>query len=1294
MANFDNDKITLTVDVKATDAHGQLLKLQNDLKNVREELEANGVESTEFTKDDRYKSLIKTINEYYATLKSNSKDYAKSEKENQKEFMAVAERNYRQQSASMKELLHIQKNLRAELNGTKENDPRKQELERYLGSVENRISKFKKDLADVKIVMKLDDSIFKNAASIGSASLNQLKNAGAALEHQIQSLNPATLEYIETSKRLALVNSRIHEIESDYKGLNKTMLDGKQILNTAIGFVGGEAISEGLQVVQKGFNDVIDDTRAYGKALSELEAITGASGASLKDLETRAEGLTEIVTEGGNKITNTATDILTAFKLVGSAKPEILGNAEALQSMTKEAIIFQKASGLELPEAVKFLTSTMSQFNAEASESGRYINAIAAGAKEGASEIPDVSAAIEEFGAGAKSANFSIEESVALVETLGDKMIKGGEAGTALRNILIAVKAPESLGKEAQAALKAYNVDMNLLQDNTKSGSERLRELSKIVNDATAMVTVFGKENVTAAEVLLRGTERFDQLTKSVTGTNEAYRQAAAMTNNLDNDIDNLKDTSTQLFGEFSRTGVPVIRQIIQGFISFLKSVKDNWDTIVGFTKGVSLAILTVSSYYATVKVIPAILDLWAKRQTILTAYTIAYSYVTDVLTGKIKLATIQTQLWSLATKANPVGLIVAALTAAVSIYTMYASKVSEAVQAQRTLNEVNATAQKNIAGQKVEMEQLLVVARNEKLSKDERAKAIEKLNQLSPQYLGNLKLETINTDAAKKATDAYIQSLEKKARTEAATQRLTDLEKQKIDLETGQTDIAPSFLQQSLNFVKSGGNAVSAIAYNAKTAAENYNEKIDETKRKIETLKKYITDNKLVDVNTSASSNTPSVPTDKFHKGDDKKKKEIELLAGSLAYLREEVNKLNKEFENTPESKTPEMAKKLIEATRALWQAEEKLDEVRKKAAGYNEKGVDTIETINILNVRKKVRGVGEIDDTKALPELKSINPSESNDVQLAKAIKEAKEQLDKEYYEKKEAAEDAHQKKIGEMMQTATQFAQIASDAIFAIAQNNSNHRTKTEMKNVDMEYDKKIKAAKGNKKEVEKLEKERDQKREQIEKEAFERNKRLQIMQSIMNGAFAITKILAETPKFDFGIATAIGIGLAIATTAAQVATISSQKYAKGGIFKGASHNEGGIAAIDTKTGQKVGEMEGGEPYLILSKETYKNNRTIIDALLDASLNGGGKPILKPADTFIPNESASSPITTNVSLQGSTSGGVGVDTAKLEGKMDVLIAAFEKIPTELKAYVKFQDLDDAQALVNSIKNKAFGK
>ncbi len=128
--------------------------------------------------------------------------------------------------------------------------------------------------------------------------------------------------------------------------------------------------------------------------------------------------------------------------------------------------------------------------------------------------------------------------------------------------------------------------------------------------------------------------------------------------------------------------------------------------------------------------------------------------------------------------------------------------------------------------------------------------------------------------------------------------------------------------------------------------------------------------------------------------------------------------------------------------------------------------------------------------------------------------------------------------------------------------------------------------------------------------IKKKEFERNKQAQLIEATMNGANAVLAALATKPFLPLG---PIMAALAGAMAAAQIAIIASQKapqFAKGGLFDGPSHSQGGMPVINPRTGKKVAEIEGGEP--ILSKKTYANNREIINQLLHASMYGNGARI----------------------------------------------------------------------------------
>jgi hypothetical protein len=131
-----------------------------------------------------------------------------------------------------------------------------------------------------------------------------------------------------------------------------------------------------------------------------------------------------------------------------------------------------------------------------------------------------------------------------------------------------------------------------------------------------------------------------------------------------------------------------------------------------------------------------------------------------------------------------------------------------------------------------------------------------------------------------------------------------------------------------------------------------------------------------------------------------------------------------------------------------------------------------------------------------------------------------------------------------------------------------------------------------------EIQKLEKEQEKREKEVRLKQFKRQQRADIIQAIINGAMAITSTLAAKPGatdiISLGAFRAIQIGLAVATTAAQIATIAKQKapeHAKGGKLGGRSHSEGGNPILDG-SGRKIAEIEKGEG--IINKKTMSDRR----------------------------------------------------------------------------------------------------
>lgn len=331
----------------------------------------------------------------------------------------------------------------------------------------------------------------------------------------VQEIKKAQKEFDELAKKVKKADDAVDDFTKNvgnYPTLSKLGGSVEELMG-AFGLVAG--IQGAISVLQDGFETI----KNFDQGIADLKAITGATGKELDYLRKNAIELGKD-TKGG------AVQVVEAYKLIASAKPELLENVESLNMVTKSVLTLSKASGMELPDAATALTDAMNQFNAPAEEASRYIDAVANGAKYGAAEIPQVTEALLKFGAVAKTSNISIEESTALIELLAEKGLKGAEAGTALRNVLLKISAPDALPKEAQQIINDLGISMTKLKDNSIPVQEKFEMLKPLLKDNGYLMKVFGVENAVAATNILSNTDRLKELTSKMGEYGTAQEQA------------------------------------------------------------------------------------------------------------------------------------------------------------------------------------------------------------------------------------------------------------------------------------------------------------------------------------------------------------------------------------------------------------------------------------------------------------------------------------------------------------------------------------------------------------------------------------------------------------------------------------------------------------------------------------------------------------------------------------------------------------------------------------------------
>ena len=237
---------------------------------------------------------------------------------------------------------------------------------------------------------------------------------------------------------------------------------------------------------------------------------------------------------------------------------------------------------------------------------------------------------------------------------------------------------------------------------------------------------------------------------------------------------------------------------VVTGFILVYKTVillQKTWNGLLMLGKAVSLAYASVVAMQrgnilrsaAAMKMYNASVASNNILVKACTASTYLFAAAKAVLTGNINKARIAMQAFYAITKISPLAIVatvVAALTYKLVSYRR------ELTATERSLHRVRAQAADAVATETRELNTLLGIARNEKISKEQRMEAIKRLNALSEEYLGGLRLETINTREATAAVKDYTDNLLSMARIRSANSRLEEIQKEKRALEEQRKDI------------------------------------------------------------------------------------------------------------------------------------------------------------------------------------------------------------------------------------------------------------------------------------------------------------------------------------------------------------------------------------------------------------------------------------------------------------------------------------------------------------------------
>lgn len=353
---------------------------------------------------------------------------------------------------------------------------------------------------DNKVRQQLNNQIAKNTEYIrrNTDSYTKQKMSIGAYRNEIKAAIVELRNGNNTFRNLGIVAKGYGNIlkTNVVGGLNEVRIGVGSMIK---GMVGAQAVITGFQKLIGLFKSGVQSIVDFEAANSKLAAILGTTSKNIKDLTTDAQRL-----GAETKYTaSQATALQIELAKLGFSKNEILQSTEGI-------LKFAQATGSELPEAAALAGAALRMFNADTSETERYVSAMAVATTKSALSFSYLQTAMPIVGPVAKAFNFQIEDTLALLGKLADSGFDASMAATALRNIFLNLadsngQLAKSLGGSVKTLpelvnglkkLKEQGVDLNTTLELTDKRS--VAQFNTLLTNIDALIPL--REQITGVE--------------------------------------------------------------------------------------------------------------------------------------------------------------------------------------------------------------------------------------------------------------------------------------------------------------------------------------------------------------------------------------------------------------------------------------------------------------------------------------------------------------------------------------------------------------------------------------------------------------------------------------------------------------------------------------------------------------------------------------------------------------------------------------------------------------------------
>lgn len=393
-----------------------------------------------------------------------------------------------------------------------------QETEGYFSALENKL------ISKQAQIDKTTTSLHTYEQRL-AATGNTLREAGVDTTQLTAETTRLETEVDKLKDQQVDLKKTMDEAGDGAKGFGEKSVEALDAVESVLATAG---IAKALGEIKDAYMDCINTAGDFEASMSNVEALSGASGDELESLSDKAKemGASTKFTAGES------ADALSYMALAG-------WNTQSMLEGISPVLNLAAAANMDLAQASDIVTDYLTAFGLKASDTTHFVDVMAYAMAHSNTDVIQLGEAYKACASTATSLGYSIEETTAVLATMANAGVKGGEAGTALNAIFTRLATNT---KKCGDELAAYGVNIYDAQGNMQSLSSILTGIAGVWGDLT------DQEQANLAKTIA-GTNQYSKLQTIMAGCSEAAAEGGQSFSDYTEALNNCAGSADKMAG-------------------------------------------------------------------------------------------------------------------------------------------------------------------------------------------------------------------------------------------------------------------------------------------------------------------------------------------------------------------------------------------------------------------------------------------------------------------------------------------------------------------------------------------------------------------------------------------------------------------------------------------------------------------------------------------------------------------------------------------------------------------------